>query len=151
MMPKSVSLLGYQFNCFFDVPRPFFDIDRLKIAKYMKMLMFLFSGGGGRGSIGDLTYPLNQNKVSIYQGYNYFIIHVGTNDMHVLSIDQCVSVYCETVISFCGDCFVLFLALQICQKIKEVNMALLNFCLSYHAYKVYFIHPLYALFLCVSF
>ncbi|CAG2212027.1 unnamed protein product [Mytilus edulis] len=62
------------------------------IAKYVKLEnadVFAFRGA----SIGEITYQLNKNKGSIYEGYKCLIIHCGTNDIHILSIDQFKSAY----------------------------------------------------------
>ncbi|CAC5419167.1 unnamed protein product [Mytilus coruscus] len=117
------------------------------IAKYASLEnadVFAFRGA----SIGDITYQLNKCKGGIYQGYNCLLIHVGTNDIHLLSIDQLKSAYCN-LISTAKSLFPsMVIALsgirprpvdfeETGQKIKEVNMALLNLCLHY---KVEFIH-----------
>ncbi|CAG2214872.1 unnamed protein product [Mytilus edulis] len=117
------------------------------IAKYVKLEnadVFTFRGA----SIGEITYQLNKNKGSIYEGYKCLVIHCGTNDIHILSIDQFKSAYCNLI----STAKLLFPSMVIAlsgilprpvdfeetgQKIKEVNMALLNLCLSY---KVEFIH-----------
>ncbi|XP_063395979.1 uncharacterized protein LOC134680712 isoform X1 [Mytilus trossulus] len=117
------------------------------IAKYVKLEnadVFAFRGA----SIGEITYQLNKNKGSIYEGYKCLIIHCGTNDIHILSIDQFKSAYCNLI----STAKLLFPSMVIAmsgilprpvdfeetgQKIKAVNMALLNLCLSYN---VEFIH-----------
>ncbi|CAG2204310.1 unnamed protein product [Mytilus edulis] len=117
------------------------------IAKYVKLEnadVFAFRGA----SIGEITYQLNKNKGSIYEGYKCLVIHCGTNDIHILSIDQFKSAYCNLI----STAKLLFPSMVIAlsgilprpvdfeetgQKIKDVNMALLNLCLSY---KVEFIH-----------
>ncbi|CAG2246311.1 unnamed protein product [Mytilus edulis] len=117
------------------------------IAKYVKLEnadVYAFRGA----SIGEITYQLNKNKGSIYEGYKCLVIHCGTNDIHILSIDQFKSAYCNLI----STAKLLFPSMVIAlsgilprpvdfeetgQKIKDVNMALLNLCLSY---KVEFIH-----------
>lgn len=117
------------------------------IAKYVKLEnadVYAFRGA----SIGEITYQLNKNKGSIYEGYKCLVIHCGTNDIHILSIDQFKSAYCNLI----STAKLLFPSMVIAlsgilprpvdfeetgQKIKDVNMALLNLCLSY---EVEFIH-----------
>ncbi|XP_071141465.1 uncharacterized protein [Mytilus edulis] len=66
------------------------------IAKYVKLEnadVYAFRGA----SIGEITYQLNKNKGSIYEGYKCLVIHCGTNDIHILSIDQFKSAYCNLI------------------------------------------------------
>ncbi|VDI50420.1 Hypothetical predicted protein [Mytilus galloprovincialis] len=123
------------------------------IAKYVKLEnadVYAFRGA----SIGEITYQLNKNKGSIYEGYKCLVIHCGTNDIHILSIDQFKSAYCNLI----STAKLLFPSMVIAlsgilprpvdfeetgQKIKDVNMALLNLCLSYevefiHSYRYFF-------------
>ncbi|CAC5379711.1 unnamed protein product [Mytilus coruscus] len=114
-------------------PRTFLIVSD-SIAKYVKLEnadVFVFRGA----FIGDITYQLNKNKGSIYQGYNCLIIHVGTNDMHLLSINQFKSAYCN-LISTAKSLFPsMVIALtgilprpvdfeETGQKIKEINIAM---------------------------
>ncbi|CAC5380590.1 unnamed protein product [Mytilus coruscus] len=111
-----------------------FPIVSVSIAKYVKLEnadVFAFLGA----SIREITCQLNKNKGSIYQGFNCLIIHCGTNDIHVLSIDQFKSGYCNLI----STAKLLFPSMVIAlsgilprpvdfeetgQKIEEVNMAL---------------------------
>ena len=105
--------------------------------------MFAFRGA----TIGELTYQIEKNQESI-DGYPCMIIHVGTNDVNRLTVNQFMSAYCNlisTVKSLFPNMIIGFSGIlprptdfeKTNEKVFQVNMDLQRLC---EKYKIHFIH-----------